>query len=66
VAPSRGVEDSAPATHARHLTNRELIRGLFLIDRFAAARVHALFPESGKSREELKPGLRRPGLYADL
>jgi len=30
-----------------------------LIDRFvAAARVHARFPESGKSREELKPGLR--------
>ena len=30
-----------------------------LIDRFAAAaRVHALFPESGKSREALKPGLR--------
>lgn len=30
-----------------------------LIDRFiAAARVHALFPESGRSREELKPSLR--------
>ena len=30
-----------------------------LIDRFvAAARVHARFPESGRSREELRPGLR--------
>ena len=30
-----------------------------LIDRFtAAARVHARFPESGRAREELAPGLR--------
>jgi toxin ParE1/3/4 len=42
-----------------YLSEKSLSAADKLIDRFAAAaRVHALFPESGKSREELKPGLR--------